>query len=190
MNPLLRFTLNKFLNLLKEGSKILDLGCGEGDKTNYIAGKGFKVIGVDLSKTAIKSAKKNFKNVTFLIRDITNTKLPSNSFDAITSLAVYHTLIVKDRKLYIKEIQRLLKKGGLLFQSFLSSKDETFRKGKEIEKNTFLQKSGIIFHLFTEKEIKEDFKDFKILHLKHHKKRIIKDGKKLNIACYTIILKK
>lgn len=187
INPLLRINLNKFLNLLKKNSKILDLGCGEGDKTTYIACKGFKVVGVDSSKTAVKNAKKNFKNIIFLVRDVTNTRLPSKSFDAITSVAVHHVLLEKDRKLYIKEVRRLLKKGGLLFQLVLSSDDETMKQGKEIEKNTFLQKSGVAFHLFTEKELREDFKDFKILHLKHHKKNIIKAGEKLSIACYITI---
>ena len=45
------------------GDKILDLGCGMGHYSNYMAQKGFKVTGVDFSSKMIEIAKANFKNI-------------------------------------------------------------------------------------------------------------------------------
>ena len=48
--------------LIEEGTipigMALDLGCGTGEKTIYLAKNGFTVTGVDISKTAIKHARK------------------------------------------------------------------------------------------------------------------------------------
>src|SRR3989338_11176865 len=41
--------------------KILDLGCGTGAATWYMAREGFSVVGIDGSKTAIKIARRRFK---------------------------------------------------------------------------------------------------------------------------------
>ena len=44
---------------LPEGSEVIDLGCGTGQLTRMMHDKGHNVIGLDFSKTAIKTAKKN-----------------------------------------------------------------------------------------------------------------------------------
>ena len=54
----------RFLKFLKkemkyevEGRNILDLGCGTGRNSNYLAREGNNVIGIEISKTAIGIAK-------------------------------------------------------------------------------------------------------------------------------------
>ena len=47
-----------FLSLLPKGSTVLDVGCGGGIKTKYIADKGFKAAGIDFSEEMIKVAKR------------------------------------------------------------------------------------------------------------------------------------
>jgi len=41
--------------------KVLDIGCGEGYNSIYLASRGFDVLGIDISKKAIKYAKENAK---------------------------------------------------------------------------------------------------------------------------------
>jgi len=182
----LKRRINAFLKSLNQNSKILDLGCGNGEKAHYIGKLGFNVVGIDASEEAINYAKKNFPAVKFYKKDALSTKFKENSFDAIISIAVFHCFLEKDRKKYIKEINRILKKRGLIFQLVLSYKDETMKSGKEIENNTFLQKLGTPFHLFTKKELEEYFHNFKFFNFKHHKKLI----NKRQIAVYTMTLRK
>ena len=185
-NLFLKKELNKFLKLIPRNSKILDLGCGNGEKTNHIANLGFNIIGIDSSKEAISYAKTKFPKLKFYLRNALSTKLKNNSFDAIISIAVFHCFLEKDRKKYVKELNRILKNKGFLFQLVLSSEDETMKKGKEAEQNTFVQKSGIPFHLFTKEELEEYFSNFKCLTFEHHKKK----AKNIQIAVYTMVLRK
>ena len=39
--------------------KVIDIGCGEGFYSIYLASKGFDVLGIDISENAIKYAKEN-----------------------------------------------------------------------------------------------------------------------------------
>src|SRR6056297_1224175 len=116
----LKRRINAFLKSLNQNSKILDLGCGNGEKAHYIGKLGFNVVGIDASEEAINYAKKNFPAVKFYKKDALSTKFKENSFDAIIAIAVFHCFLEKDRKKYIKEINRILKKRGLIFQLVLS----------------------------------------------------------------------
>lgn len=181
----LKRKLNDFLKIIDKDSRILDLGCGAGEKTFYIAKQGFDVIGIDSSREAINYAKKKFSGIKFYERNVLSTKFKGESFDAIVSIAVFHCFLKEDRKKYVKEINRILKSGGFLFQLVLSSEDEIMKAGKEIENNTYLQKTAP-FHLFAEKEIREYFPNFEFLDFKHH----IKKANKKKIAVYTMTLRK
>ena len=185
-NYFIKKELAAFLKFLNKKDKLLDLGCGSGDKTNYLFNQGFNVVGLDSSREAIKYAQKIFPNLNFYRQDAISTKFNSNSFDAIASIALFHCLLKEDRNKYVKEVNRILRPGGFLFQLVLSSEDETKISGKVIESKTFLQSSGTPFHLFTEKELKEYFTNFNFIKLKLNKKRI----KNLKVAVYTMVLRK
>ena len=43
--------------------KVLDIGCGEGFYSIYLASKGFDVTGVDISEIATNKARENAKNI-------------------------------------------------------------------------------------------------------------------------------
>lgn len=185
-NPFLKTKLNNFLRLINKNSKILDLGCGTGHKTNFIHKKGFNIIGIDSSKKAITYAKASYLKIQFNKQNILKTNFKQNSFDAIISIAVMHCLKKSQMQKYVKEIKRILKKNGLLFQLVLSSEDQTKVQEKQIEPNTYLGKYNMLFHLFTEQELKQYFKDFEFLELNHNKKK----HHNKTIAVYTMVLKK
>jgi len=46
--------------LLKEGIRILEIGCGAGRLVSYLTQKGFSVIGFDISKSLIKEGNKRY----------------------------------------------------------------------------------------------------------------------------------
>ena len=71
--------------LIKPGSKLLDIGCGTGICSYFMASKGAIVTAVDLSNKLIEFAKQNsfHKNVTYIVADATKLKLDKR-FDIIT----------------------------------------------------------------------------------------------------------
>ena len=64
---------------------IVDLGCGEGDYTQAMADAGYPVIGIDLSKSAIKRAAKG-SSVTYVIANLTQTPLIDQAVDVAVSI--------------------------------------------------------------------------------------------------------
>lgn len=89
--------------------KILDIGCGAGKNLDELKEIG-RVYGLDSSKKAIEYCRKRgLKNL--VLGSAEKVPLPSDSFDIVTILDVLeHT----DDQRTLKEIKRLLKKGGLL----------------------------------------------------------------------------
>ena len=96
--------------------KALDIGCGEGHYSIYLASKGFDVLGIDFSGQAIKIAKKNaVKNkiqCKFLKLNISNIEQLSNKFDFILEWGLLHLINPKQRPAYFKKISSLLRKNG------------------------------------------------------------------------------
>jgi len=107
------------LALLEPGNHVLDLGSGGGIDA-FIArkaiGESGKVVGVDFTPEMIALAQKNarelgFENVSFVLGDIENLPLESDSFDRILSNCVLN--LVPDKQAAFAEMHRVLKTGGL-----------------------------------------------------------------------------
>ena len=120
--------LEKELNERKiiDNGKFLDLGTGPATQAIWLAKRGFKVIGSDLSQAAINRARKiyaNEENVNFIVDDILNTKFNDNEFDYIFDRGCFHVLSPADRQRYIEKIKGILKVNGILFLKCFSDKE-------------------------------------------------------------------
>lgn len=115
--------LIKLLNV-RDGEKILDVGCGNGLLTIEVARespKGF-VVGIDSSEEMLRKAEKNkkeqgIKNITFQLKDAVSIDY-ENEFDAIFSNSVLHW--IKDHKKLLKKFYKTLKPRGRLAIGFAS----------------------------------------------------------------------
>ena len=106
--------------------KFLDLGTGPATQAIWIAKRGFKVMGSDLSEAAINRARKiyaNEKSVNFIVDDILNSNLKENEFSYIFDRGCFHVLSPGDRQRYIRQIKRILKANGILFLKCFSDKE-------------------------------------------------------------------
>ena len=127
-NPLLRFLeIKRLKKIIKLGNinrkdKILDLGCGEGFLISLLP-KTKKIIGVDISKIALKRAKKLLKHrsdVKLCWGDAQDLKFPNNFFDKIICSETLEHLPFPEKAM--KEIHRLLKKNGIAIISIPDEK--------------------------------------------------------------------
>lgn len=105
----------KKLKTLKEGSKILDIGCAEGATIRFLSetfGDKYKYTGVDLSKERISVAKsKKTPNAEFIVSTGEKMKLPSGSYDCVLCSQVLEH--VEDEDSLTSEVKRLLKPNGI-----------------------------------------------------------------------------
>ncbi len=154
--------------------RILDLGCGTGRNTIYLAQQGFSVYALDASKTGVaitkkKAQKLGLTNIKYRVADMKKTHYPNNYFDAIMCIFVLSHGLLKDNENAVKEIYRILKPNGMFITEVMSTKDKTCGKGKKIEENTYLggtkDDPHMMHHYFTKKEINRilsKFTKFKI----------------------------
>ena len=114
--------LEKFIKLLKPGSKILDLGCGAGKPIDeFLVKKGFRVIGLDIAEKQIGLAKKNVPEGEFYLQDMSLLKKKEHQVDAIVSFyAVFHIPREKHQDLF-KIINSYLPKDGVILITMGSS---------------------------------------------------------------------
>jgi len=101
--------LEKYIN---KGERILDLGCGNG-RFIEVVGKKVDYYGVDVSERLIEIAKKRYPDGKFFISQPLNLPFENNFFDKVFCLAVLHHIpSSKFRKVFLREIKRVLKPGG------------------------------------------------------------------------------
>ncbi len=179
--------LPKIVKIFKKHGvkKILDLGCGSGRHTVYLAKRGFQVYGVDISKEGIKITKEWIKKeklrANLKIGSIYR-KLPyqDNFFDAIISTNTIHHAKIETIRKAIQEIERVLKPKGLIFITIRKRKFRKFWPKYTIIEKYGKQKArykvigprmytpiaggekGLIHYLFNKELIRKEFKNFKI----------------------------
>ncbi|NLW70966.1 MAG: class I SAM-dependent methyltransferase [Eubacteriaceae bacterium] len=103
---------------VKEGKRLLDLGCGPGLYGERFARGGFKVTGMDFSRRSIQYAKeqteKNNSGIEYIYKNYLELDY-ENLFDAVTLIYCdFGVLSPQNRSLLLKKIYRALKRGGIL----------------------------------------------------------------------------
>lgn len=149
--------------------KVLDLGCGTGRHTLYLAQNNFDVYGIDKSQTAIditgQRALELNLNVTLKQSDLKKINFENDFFDAVLCVWTTGHGLKKDVKKSVSEMYRVLKPNGLLFVDFMSTKDLNYGKGIALEEATFLHDfldhSDVPHHYSSYTELQEFFKIFK-----------------------------
>ena len=104
---------------LSKGAKVLDMGCGTGELTKFIADvvrPGGEVVGVDPDEARIKIAQEQFKDVENLKFVVGNsvTGFPYDDdeyYDLHFSSCVFHWVLGEEKKLYVQKAYQCLKPG-------------------------------------------------------------------------------
>lgn len=117
--PFDRNILDRFADMLPEGGIIYDFGCNSGQTTKYLSDKKkYKVMGLDFSENAVALAKQTFPGIDFVVDDMLDSKMDSNSTDGIIAFyAIVHFTYVQVGQAF-REWRRLLKPKGLCLFSF------------------------------------------------------------------------
>jgi cyclopropane fatty-acyl-phospholipid synthase-like methyltransferase len=85
-NPRHTYVKKALKGFIREGMKVLDIGCGTGITSAFMGEIGAEVTGVDISDKMIEFAREksaHLPNVTYIVEDITKLSL-DKKFDAIT----------------------------------------------------------------------------------------------------------
>ncbi|MCS6906370.1 MAG: class I SAM-dependent methyltransferase [Anaerolineales bacterium] len=123
---------------------VLDLAMGLGQNAAFLAERGLRVVGVDISLTALRRAKILYPQVMTICADLEHFSLPEKTFNVV--LNFYYL----QRSLW-EGVRRWLKPGGLLIVETMTQ--EMKRVKPEIDER-YLLRPG---------ELEKSFEDFEIL---------------------------
>lgn len=105
--------------IIKSGDRILDAGCGVGGTAIFLAQNyGCRIKGITLSAEQVEQARKNARKhqvdhlCDFEVMDYNHTTFEKGSFDVI--LGIESICYAESKFNFLKEVKRLLKKGGRL----------------------------------------------------------------------------
>lgn len=106
----------------KPGDMVLDLACGKGRHSIFLAGKGLTVTGVDLSANSIREAQKHeAPNLDFYVHDMRRMSWIRN-FDAVCCLFTSFGYFETDGEhlATLRNVKTALKPGGLFVLDFIN----------------------------------------------------------------------
>ncbi len=158
---LIRFIARNFYSVSdRRAVRILDLGCGSGAATWYVAREGFSAFGIDGSASAISRAQARFKNEglagTFTVGDMVSLPYSADFFDAVIDIcAIQHNTLSHAKKIG-EEVFRVLKPGGKIFSMLISNASRFAPDTNPFEGKGFV-------HCYTKEEVSALFAHFKNL---------------------------
>jgi SAM-dependent methyltransferase len=122
---------------------VLDLCCGTGRHTVYLAGHGFHVHAVDVSSHAVEITSKRVaderhRNVSVAVGDARSIPLASASVDAVVCTWSLGHGYRADLVATVAEAARVLRPGGLFLADVPSKADPRFGKGVLVAPSTYL----------------------------------------------------
>lgn len=140
-------------------ARILDVGCGTGPASCFLAQQGYNIDGFDISRTAIEIARTKAKerglNIHYSVDDICHiSETGSDIYDVIIDTHCMHCITYdSDRHAALTNIFRLLKKGGYFIMETMSIEDLS-----KWPHDGRIDEQGIVWH-----EVKEDYPYEKVI---------------------------
>lgn len=152
---LIRFIAKNFYGKVRKNVRILEVGCGPGANIWYMAREGFDTYGVDGSPTAIERAIRRIKEdgltAELKVSDAEKLPYPASYFNAVVDNECLAHNSKESAKIILREIKRVLKKGGLFFsrtftdKTYIGNSQEKMSslEFKEVSEGTFADRGFI-----------------------------------------------
>ena len=163
-----------------ENLHVLDLGCGNGKNSNYIADLDTtnRVVGIDISQTALTNARataheRNLDaSVTYIHQSI-GEKLPfeDGTFDLLLDVTASNSLSETERAVYLAEAYRVLKSGGHFFVRALAKDGDTnaqslLKLHPGPEKDTYIMPNlNLTERVFSKQDFIDTYASFELISL-------------------------
>lgn len=175
-----------------DGKKVLDLGSGIGRNSFYFGELGSKVVGIEISQTAINIAEQNMSRMPLDIEYVKGSigdekvfeKFKDDYFNIILDITSSNSLTEKERGVYLNETKRILTPEGYFFvKALCKDGDENakylLKTNPGQEKDTYIMpQTGITERVWSREDLEETYgKYFKILNLEKKTNYSLIDGR-------------
>jgi len=147
----------------REIKDILVPGAGYGRNARLFFRNDYNVVGIEISDIAFDIAKEFAPETKFHHGNVLDIPYDDKVYDAIYCYSVLHLFRKKERELFLNKCFNKLREGGFIFFAAASDKEDSFGKGREVEPNTFESRPGRPVHYYSEEDMKNEFKRFKLI---------------------------
>ena len=168
--------LTRFRNIMDSQLPLIDFACGNGTQTRFLADYFTKVIGIDVSKSALEIAKlqHDFPNIEYRLLDGLKPQQAENLHSEIGDSNIYmrtgfHHILLEKRSEFAKSLQILLGNKGIIYLIELGANAINYfnsvreKYGKLPEGMTTVLEHGIRPGTVSLEDIVNIFPDFKVL---------------------------
>jgi len=139
----------------------MDAGCGDGKTTEALARR-CDVVACDFSREALlslRSQRDPDRVVDSVECNIIQLPFGPEKFDIVSCVHALSHMLEQDRNTAAAELQKAVKKGGLVFVEVFGRGDIRFGEGQEVEDASYLRGDGIMTHYFREGEVPSLFQE-------------------------------
>lgn len=156
--------------LFRPGMRVLDVACGEGRNSTWLAGLGCEVEGFDVSPLALQKAEQLAEDLGVSVRleraDIREWEWIPESFDAVVCIFIQFAA-PEDRARLFEGFHATLKPGGFVLMQGYTPRQLELGTGGPRDRA----------HLYTHELLERAFAAFDILHLEEHE-AVLAEGTK------------
>ncbi|MDD1700717.1 MAG: class I SAM-dependent methyltransferase [Methanoregula sp.] len=160
-----------YLPELSRGSRVLELGCGNGKTLSAMIHRGWDITAIDFSFKAVTLSRKAYQDAStceVIVADARKSPVKNNAFDAVFAIHVIGHMYESDRRTIAEEVKKTLRTGGILFFSDFSTEDFRYGKGYQTEAATFRRGTGIITHYFSRDDVIDLFSNLNPVSIRIH----------------------
>ena len=161
---------------------VCDYGCGFGFYSMNLSKAGFEVSGFDIAQSSVDITKKVMYENNAVYKEIKQSSITKidysdNFFDAAFVNSIIDHLTVRNAELAVKEINRITKRGGLVYLSFDKLNDEDEKLPHDVmDDGSYLyshgKRKGMVFHNYDRENIEALIRNKEILYLKTNRENI------------------
>jgi SAM-dependent methyltransferase len=126
--------LERFVSRVGKG-KIGDMGCGPGHVARYLHDRGANVFGLDLSSGMLEQARRMNPDIEFRERNLLSLDLPGGYLQGIVAFYTICNLPKESLPVVFREMQSVLKPGGLLLLAFHVGGETIHRDGAKLSRS-------------------------------------------------------
>lgn len=112
--------LKRFVDYVRDGEALLDVGCGDARSYALFAPKNVAYAGVDLSEKLIAAARQRLQGTgaVFEVGDILDLPVPDARYDVVLAVSVLHHVPSEEYRLAaVRELVRAVRPGGYVLMA-------------------------------------------------------------------------
>ncbi len=163
-------------SLDKSSSKAIDIGCGQGRDSIFIAANGIKVTAIDIEEIATNQLKQiaiqdALPIITFC-SDVRTYDFPENTYDIVVARTVLDHLEQDAIPSMIDRIKNCMRINGYVFITVFTQEDPGFTG----DRNHVSECASSVNYYFAPNELLNFFNDYRIFFYKEHIKDDLSHG--------------